>query len=277
MTEFVPITVAYGDGIGPEIIHSVLRILKEAKARIRVEIVEIGENLYRKYYTSGIAGDSLENLARTKWLLKGPIFVPDEEGYIDFTESLSQKLGLSINLHNIISWEPNINVKIINGESGLSYAKKHHRKSSLSKLYNLDEGHLKIDFEGDVLEHVIVSEKKNQDDILGIISQMMPGQIRMSSKAKIGKHYGIFEASCDAGDEIAGDNVANPSAMIGAAVSMLKIIEQGDVAKIIEDSWRDVISRGIHTKEIYDPAISKKLASTTEFTEAIVDRILSIQ
>jgi isocitrate dehydrogenase len=46
MSEITPITVAYGDGIGPEIMQAVLHILMKAEAQIRVEVVEVGEKLY---------------------------------------------------------------------------------------------------------------------------------------------------------------------------------------------------------------------------------------
>ena len=50
MTNIVPVTVAYGDGIGPEIMEVVLNILQQAEAQIRVEIIEIGEKLYKKNF-----------------------------------------------------------------------------------------------------------------------------------------------------------------------------------------------------------------------------------
>ena len=50
MKEFVPITIAHGDGVGPEIMESVLHILMEAGARVRLESIEVGEKLYIKNY-----------------------------------------------------------------------------------------------------------------------------------------------------------------------------------------------------------------------------------
>ena len=76
MSEITPITVAYGDGIGPEIMQAVLHILRKAEAQIRVEVVEVGEKLYNKNYTSGIAPDTWESIERTKILLKAPITTP---------------------------------------------------------------------------------------------------------------------------------------------------------------------------------------------------------
>ena len=43
-----PITIAYGDGIGPEIMHSTLQILKEAGAKISFNVIEVGKNIYEK-------------------------------------------------------------------------------------------------------------------------------------------------------------------------------------------------------------------------------------
>ncbi|MDX1916907.1 MAG: isocitrate/isopropylmalate family dehydrogenase, partial [Rickettsiaceae bacterium] len=70
------ITVAFGDGIGPEIMNATLLILKEVKAPITIETIEIGEQLYKKNYSSGIAEDTWASLARTKVLLKAPITTP---------------------------------------------------------------------------------------------------------------------------------------------------------------------------------------------------------
>lgn len=42
----VPITVAHGDGIGPEIMESTLRILESAGAGLDIDTIDIGEKLY---------------------------------------------------------------------------------------------------------------------------------------------------------------------------------------------------------------------------------------
>ena len=54
----VPITVAHGDGIGPEIMDATLHILKEAGARIDIETVEIGEKVYLSGNSADIARQS---------------------------------------------------------------------------------------------------------------------------------------------------------------------------------------------------------------------------
>ncbi len=50
-----PITVARGDGIGPEIMDATLRILEGAGARLDIEEIEIGEKVYLAGNTAGIA------------------------------------------------------------------------------------------------------------------------------------------------------------------------------------------------------------------------------
>jgi isocitrate dehydrogenase len=57
-----PITVAYGDGIGPEIMEASLHILKEAGARLDIETIDVGEKVYLRGITSGIEDSAWESL-----------------------------------------------------------------------------------------------------------------------------------------------------------------------------------------------------------------------
>ena len=56
----VPITVAHGDGIGPEIMAASLRIMKEAGARIEEETIEIGGKVYLRGISAGARKCSLK-------------------------------------------------------------------------------------------------------------------------------------------------------------------------------------------------------------------------
>ena len=76
-----PITVAHGDGIGPEIMEATLEVLKAAGAKIQPEVIEIGEKVYLEGNSSGIAPASWESLRRTKIFLKAPITTPMGGGY----------------------------------------------------------------------------------------------------------------------------------------------------------------------------------------------------
>ena len=49
-----PITIAFGDGIGPEIMEATLKVLDAAGAQLDYERIEIGEKVYLRGITSGI-------------------------------------------------------------------------------------------------------------------------------------------------------------------------------------------------------------------------------
>jgi len=76
MSKTVPITVAHGDGIGPEIMAATLHILKEAGASLEIETIDIGEKVYLAGNSSGIEPSSWDSLRRTKVFLKAPITTP---------------------------------------------------------------------------------------------------------------------------------------------------------------------------------------------------------
>jgi isocitrate dehydrogenase len=146
MSEFIPITVAYGDGIGPEIMQAVMFILKEAEARIRVEVIEVGEKLYKKNYSSGIAEDSWESLARTRVLLKAPITTPLGGGYKSLNVTLRKALSLYANIRPAVSYapfvttmHPDLNLVIVRENvedlyAGIEYRQTHNVYQSLKLI-----------------------------------------------------------------------------------------------------------------------------------------------
>ncbi|MFN7628139.1 MAG: isocitrate/isopropylmalate family dehydrogenase, partial [Pirellula sp.] len=76
MSSATPITVAYGDGIGPEIMEATLHIIEEAGARLEKHVIEIGEKLYLKGNSAGIEPGAFESLRQTRVFLKAPITTP---------------------------------------------------------------------------------------------------------------------------------------------------------------------------------------------------------
>jgi len=106
MTIKTPITVAYGDGIGPEITAATMRILEAANAAIAPEVIEVGEKVYLQGNTSGIPESAWESLLRTKVLLKGPITTPQGGGYKSLNVTLRKTLGLYANVRPSIAYAP---------------------------------------------------------------------------------------------------------------------------------------------------------------------------
>lgn len=105
------ITIAYGDGIGPEIMDSTIEILKEAKADISFNIIEVGKKIYEKGFNSGLMPSAWEDLASSRVLLKAPITTPQGGGYKSLNVTMRKKLGLFANIRPIASFSPFIATK----------------------------------------------------------------------------------------------------------------------------------------------------------------------
>ncbi len=102
----VPVTVAYGDGIGPEIMDATLSILEAAGAQIAVEPIEIGERVYLAGNSAGIEPSAWESLRRTKVFLKAPITTPSGSGYKSLNVTVRKTLGLYANVRPCVSYAP---------------------------------------------------------------------------------------------------------------------------------------------------------------------------
>ncbi len=107
----VPITVAHGDGIGPEIMAATLHILKEAGARLDIETIEIGEKVYLAGNPAGIAPESWASLRRTKVFLKAPITTPQGGGFSSLNVAVRKTLGLYANVRPCVSYHPFVSTK----------------------------------------------------------------------------------------------------------------------------------------------------------------------
>jgi isocitrate dehydrogenase len=111
MPDKTPITVAYGDGIGPEIMTATLKVLDAAGAKIAPEVIEIGEKLYLAGNTAGIAPESWASLRRTKVFLKSPITTPSGGGYKSLNVTIRKTLGLYANVRPCVSYHPFVPTK----------------------------------------------------------------------------------------------------------------------------------------------------------------------
>ncbi len=101
-----PISVAEGDGIGPEIMHATLRVLDAAGARLRLEPVSIGERCYLAGEQTGIAADAWTSLRSTRVFLKAPITTPRGGGYKSLNVTTRKALGLYANVRPCVAYAP---------------------------------------------------------------------------------------------------------------------------------------------------------------------------
>src|SRR5712671_6785993 len=111
MATRTPITVAHGDGIGPEIMGATLHILEAAGAQLAIETIEVGEKVYLSGNTTGITPQSWESLRRTKVFLKAPITTPQGGGYKSLNVTTRKMLGLYANIRPCVSYHPFVRTK----------------------------------------------------------------------------------------------------------------------------------------------------------------------
>ncbi len=299
MSENTPITVAYGDGIGPEIMPAVMHVLETAGARIEPEVIEIGEKVYRRGITTGIDDAAWESIRRTRVFLKAPITTPQGGGFKSLNVTTRVALGLFANVRPAATFHPYIqtkhhpdmNVVLIreNEEdlyAGIEYRQsadvmqslklisrpgseriiryafeyaRHHGRSKVTafakdNIMKLSDGLFHEVFDELAAEYpdieaeywiVDIGAAKLADtpemfdvvvlpnlygDILSDVAAQIAGSVGLAGAANIGESAAMFEAIHGSAPRRAGQNLANPSGLLNAAVLMLDHIGQAEVA-----------------------------------------------
>jgi isocitrate dehydrogenase len=110
-TNAVPITVARGDGIGPEIMDATLRIIQAGGARLDIEEIEIGEAVYNRGNSAGIDPEAFESLRRTKVFLKAPITTPQGGGFKSLNVTVRKTFGMYANIRPCVAYAPFVDTK----------------------------------------------------------------------------------------------------------------------------------------------------------------------
>ncbi len=337
----IPVTVAYGDGIGPEIMTATLRVLREAGAKVEVERIEIGEKVYLAGNTAGIGAEAWESLRRTRVFLKAPITTPQGGGVKSLNVTVRKTLGLYANVRPCRAYapfvrtnHPKMDVVIVRENEEDLYAGIEHQQTDevvqclklitrpgcerivryafeyarargrakvtcLTKdnIMKLTDGLFHTVFDEIAREypdlkseHMIVdigmarmaSMPERFDvvvlpnlygDILSDVAAEVSGSVGLAGSANIGDHGAMFEAVHGSAPDIANQNIANPSGLLLSAVKMLAHIGQGDVAERIHNAWLKTIEDGIHTVDIFSQRESRKQVGTSEFVEAVIERL----
>jgi isocitrate dehydrogenase len=105
------ITIAKGDGIGPEIMDATLEIIKAAGAQLEYDEIEVGEKVYLSGNTAGIAKESWDTIIKNKVFLKAPITTPQGGGYKSLNVTTRKFLGLYSNVRPCMSLHPFVETK----------------------------------------------------------------------------------------------------------------------------------------------------------------------
>ena len=335
------ITIAKGDGIGPEIMEATLKILRAADAPIECEEIQIGEKVYKSGVTSGITKEAWDKIRKNKIFLKAPITTPQGGGYKSLNVTIRKSLGLYANVRPCKTYTPYVEshfhdmdlVVVRENEEDLyagiehqqteevvqclklitrpgsekviryafEYARHYGRKKvtcmtkdnimkhtdglfykvfdEVAKEYpDIESDHWIIDIGSALVAHRpndldVVVTLNLYGDIISDIAAQVAGSVGLSGSANVGNGYAMFEAIHGSAPTIAGKNVANPSGLIHAAVSMLVHLGFGEEAEKIENAWMKTIEDGIHTMDIYREETSSELVGTDEFADAVIKRL----
>ncbi len=130
------ITVAHGDGIGPEIMAATLSLLEKAGANLAIDTIEIGEKVYNRGLNAGIEDSAWEKLTDNKIFLKAPITTPQGGGFKSLNVTVRKSLGLYANVRPCRSYapfvrtkHPNMDLVIIRENEEDLYAGIEHRQT----------------------------------------------------------------------------------------------------------------------------------------------------
>ncbi len=340
LLEKTPITVAYGDGIGPEIMAATLSILEAAGARIVPEVIDIGEAVYRAGNSAGIAAESWSSLRRSRVFLKAPVSTPSGGGYKSLNVTVRKTLGLYANVRPCVSYAPYVathhpamDVVIVRENEEDLYAGIEHRQSDevfqclklitrpgCEKIvryafeYARSHGRKKVTcmvkdnimkmtdglfyqvfqeigaaypdivqdrFIIDIGAARLATHPERFDvivtpnlygDIISDIAAEITGSVGLAGSANVGEHVAMFEAIHGSAPDIAGQDKANPSGLLLAAVMMLVHVRQATVAQKIHNAWLRTIEDGVHTVDLHGERTTC-LVGTRAFAQAVVQRL----
>ena len=104
-------------------------------------------------------------------------------------------------------------------------------------------------------------------DIVSDLCAGLVGGLGIAQGANIGKDYAVFEPVHGSAPDIAGQDKANPTAMLMSAIEMLNFIGETTAAAKIKSAVFETLKSGIKTADIGGNA------SCSEFTNAVVQRL----
>ncbi len=107
-----------------------------------------------------------------------------------------------------------------------------------------------------------------QGDIISDLCAGLVGGLGFAPSANIGDHIAIFEAVHGTAPDIAGKNIANPTALLLSGIAMLRHLGLMENAAVIENSLLFTLEQGVHTGDFGDK--STPALNTTAFAEAII-------
>jgi isocitrate dehydrogenase (NAD+) len=327
------VTLIKGDGIGPEISDSVVKIIDASGVEIEWDVQTAGMDVID---TEGepLPKRVLDSVRRNRVALKSPVTTPIGKGFQSVNVQLRKELDLYANLrpcYNLPSVKTRYDnvdivvvrentedlyagierqidensaesIKIITKDASLriaefafDYAVKNNRKEvavvTKANICKLSDGlflncarevankYSQIKFREILVDNCCMQlvQNPNQFDVLllpnlygDIVSDLCAGLIGglgVAQGANIGKDYAVFEPVHGSAPDIAGQDKANPTAMLLSAIEMLNYIDEREAAERIQKALFETLESGIKTADLDGNA------TCSEFTNEIIKRL----
>jgi isocitrate dehydrogenase (NAD+) len=329
-----PITLIPGDGIGPEVAASVVRMIEASGVDIQWETHFAGAQALEKFGET-LPQELLDSIVRNKVALKGPITTPVGKGFTSVNVGLRKALDLYANLRpvralpNVPCRYPELNLVVVreNTEdlySGLEhivvpgvveslkiitekastriarfafeYSRRESRKkvtavhkANIMKLSDglfldcfrkVSESYPEIKADDKIVDNACMQlvMRPEQFDVMllenlygDIVSDLcagLVGGLGFVPGANIGEKGAVFEAVHGSAPDIAGQGVANPTALLQSGILLLRYIDEREAADKLESAMLSVFAEGkVRTRDIGGTA------KTAEFADAIIHKI----
>ena len=327
------VTLIPGDGIGPEIVDSMVRVVEATGVKINWERVEAGAAVIDEYNTA-IPDYVIDSIKKNKIAIKGPITTPIGKGFKSVNVTLRQKLDLYVNLRPVKSFKgiksryDDIDLVIVRENTEDLYAGIEHKigdygaesiklitkpacerivdfafdyaiKNKRNKVTGVHKANImklsdglfldtfnkiasKYDIKSDDLivdaaaMNLVLNPEKYDvmvmpnlyGDILSDLCSGLVGGLGIIPGANIGKDCAVFEAVHGSAPDIAGKNIANPTAIIQSSIMMLRYLGEYENADKIEKALEKVFLEG--GKLTVDLGGN---STTQEFTDEIIKYI----
>lgn len=327
------LTLIPGDGIGPEITDSVVKIIKESGLDINWDIQNAGVNVLEKE-GAPLPQRVIDSIRKNKVALKAPVTTQIGKGFRSINVALRQELDLYANLRpsknlpgvktrfdnvDIVVVRENTedlyagierqidnntaeSIKIITrgastriAEFAFNYAVKHGRKevcaASKANICKLSDGlflesvrdvakkYPNIKYREILVDNLCMQlvQKPEQFDVLvlsnlygDIVSDLCAGLIGglgVAQGANIGEDCAVFEAVHGSAPDIAGQNKANPTALLRSAIEMLKYLGEDSHAQKLTAALYKTLQGDILTADLGGSA------TCSEFTDEIIKNL----
>src|SRR6266550_2870874 len=266
------ITLLPGDGIGPEVTAAVVSIIECAGVDVEWEKYFVGAEAITRF-GDPLPPEVLESILRNKVALKGPVTTPVGTGFASINVRLRKTLDLYENLRPVKS------MKIITERAStriarfaFEYARTHARKritavhkANIMKMSdglflqcfrNVSKEYPNIEADDRIVDNLCMQlvVNPNQFDVLllenlygDIVSDLaagLVGGLGVVAGANIGENGAVFEAVHGSAPDIAGQNKANPLALLQSSVLMLQHIGELDAARRVQNAIAKVLASG---------------------------------